>query len=506
MKPTNIVSVYQGINAIVNANIPIDKKLKETLKLSEHEAKTLAKFCNILRSHNNNVDIFDGYYVGYSIEQISKEFDLLRFSDDLVINIELKNQLEESTKLQKINTQMKQNYYYLKFLNREVQIYTFIENDSLYRYNVENDQSHIIDINELITNLEKQLVDLNINPDSLFVPSNYLISPFNSTDKFVKCEYFLTDSQQAIKKEIIASIYSNKHEVFCISANAGTGKTLLMYDIANTIMKGTNSPLIIHCGKLNDGQIRLINSYKWNICSISNIRDALIDTLLNRNISMILVDESQRISEHQLDMIINKSRELKIPIVFSYDKKQYLKDGETRDIFEYIKTKYSDIPLCKKTLTNKIRTNKEIASFITNLRNIGKSNTFLNYENVSIEYFDKLEDVQTYIKYLVRDKEWKAITYTNSKYSHEPLDNLASICSKNAHDVIGQEFDKVVFVMDNNFRYNENGRLTARKNFYSALGMLYQIVTRVVNQLKILVLNNPELYYQLLQIKALDNS
>ena len=49
--------------------------------------------------------------MGCSIQQISKEFDLLRFSDDLVINIELKGKLEESVKLDKITTQMLQNHY-----------------------------------------------------------------------------------------------------------------------------------------------------------------------------------------------------------------------------------------------------------------------------------------------------------------------------------------------------------------------------------------------------------
>ena len=34
-------------------------------------------------------------------------------------------------------------------------------------------------------------------------------------------------------------------------------------------------------------------------------------------------------------------------------------------------------------------------------------------------------------------------------------------------------------------------------------GMLYQIATRVVNELKIIVINNPELYVKLLEIKQM---
>ena len=91
--------------------------------------------------------------------------------------------------------------------------------------------------------------------------------------------------------------------------------------------------------------------------------------------------------------------------------------------------------------------------------------------------------------------------FTSSQYSPDPYDSLSGMGIKNAHDVIGQEFSKVAFVMDNNFKYVGN-RLAAREGYYSAEGMLYQIITRVVDELKIVVLNNPSLYLKLLEIKA----
>ena len=75
-----------------------------------------------------------------------------------------------------------------------------------------------------------------------------------------------------------------------------------------------------------------------------------------------------------------------------------------------------------------------------------------------------------------------------------------------AHDVIGQVFEKVVFVMNKHFKYNAQGKLLGVKSFYSSGGMLYQIVTRVVNELKVIVLNNPKLYQKLLRIKEMNIS
>ena len=69
--------------------------------------------------------------------------------------------------------------------------------------------------------------------------------------------------------------------------------------------------------------------------------------------------------------------ELKISIIFSYDPKQYLQKGESKNLYQYMKDNYPNVTVIGESLTNKIRTNKEMASFITNLRYIGKSITFL---------------------------------------------------------------------------------------------------------------------------------
>ena len=216
---------------------------------------------------------------------------------------------------------------------------------------------------------------------------------------------------------------------------------------------------------------------------------------------MILIDESQRIREKQLQLIIDESKQHKIPIIFSYDVKQYLRSSEGRDIEEYIQTNYPEIPVYSQKLTTKIRTNKEMASFITNLLNIGSSKDHLNYDCVSIEYLETMQDLQEYMEFL-KNSGWTTLTYTTSQYNSDPYDELADLCEKKAHAVIGQEFPKVAFVMDQNFRYKEN-KLTAKVGYYSPKGMLYQIVTRAVDELKIVVFNNPELYLKLTEIKML---
>lgn len=504
MKVTNLVSVYQGLEVLSKLGVLKDSSVKSVLKISADEGKTLKKFCDKIVTIDENIELLDGYYVGYSINQIGKEFDLLRFCDEAIINIELKSKLADDVKEQKITKQLHQNYYYLKFLNKPLYIYSFVENDELYKYNPINNIIEECPFEELINVLNSYSCNPNLNPDEIFKPSHYLISPFNKTERFMNSEYFLTPQQEDIKNEVIKSIAGDDNKWFCISANAGTGKTLLLYDLIKTLcLEGLNT-LTIHCGKLNEGHLKLIADYNWKIYSIRDIFNSSIDRIITKETKAIFVDESQRINHTQLEMIVEKALEYNIPLIFSYDIKQFLKSGENTDIYEYLKKEYPNSDLIKRNLTNKIRTNKEMSSFITNLFNIGKSQDNLNYENITIEYVNSYTDAKKLANNL-QSNGWKVITFTSSRYSREYIDNLASICETKAHDVIGQEFEKVVLFMDDNFRYSENGRLQAIKNYYSARGMLYQIATRVMSQLKIIVIRNPELYHKLLIIKGLGN-
>lgn len=344
-------------------------------------------------------------------------------------------------------------------------------------------------------------MDYTVDPDKEFIPSNYLISPFNSTEQFVAGEYFLTSAQQKIKDEMQSELALCPFMFFCISANAGTGKTLLMYDIAKEQITIGKKVKMIHCGILNEGHKKLQSDYGWDIASIRAISSNK-DCVDLDGFDYIFVDESQRIRSSQLQALTEKAIEMKIPVVFSFDTKQYLRSGETLDLSDYLTKTYPAIPTSTKKLTNRIRTNKAMASFITNLMNIGKSQDHLNYNCVTVEYMDNDNALKSYIAFL-EIMGWTPITYTTSQHNPDPYDKVSELCERNAHAVIGQEFSKVVFVMDENFQYGEDGTLLVRHSYYSAKGMLYQIVTRVVDELKIIVTNNPKLYVKLLGIKAM---
>lgn len=61
-----------------------------------------------------------------------------------------------------------------------------------------------IDINGLISALESQNHLYTGDLNKLFNPSNYLVSPFNSTGAFLDGKYFLTNQQEEFKTSVYA--------------------------------------------------------------------------------------------------------------------------------------------------------------------------------------------------------------------------------------------------------------------------------------------------------------
>ncbi|WP_436955659.1 hypothetical protein [Staphylococcus sp. AS1337] len=57
-----------------------------------------------------NSNLFMGYILGYSFQDLTGEFDLLRFTETHIINIELKSR---DTTEKEIEDQLKRNKFYL---------------------------------------------------------------------------------------------------------------------------------------------------------------------------------------------------------------------------------------------------------------------------------------------------------------------------------------------------------------------------------------------------------
>lgn len=485
-----------SIESIVSAKSTLEEDLyKKYLKtynieLKDHEVSTLDKLKDM-----HPFIIKYNFYFGYKIPQLGKEFDLLIFNDKQVLNIEIKSE----SSIDKIKKQLMRNLFYLESLELEIELLSFdASREEIFKLNLKNHELETISSEEFKLILKQYVKNKEQDLDALFLPSKYLISPFNNTEKFFEDRYLLTSQQEKISNDIQSKLKANKFEITLIEGNPGTGKTLLTYHVAKEIAN-MKKVLIIHCGNLNPGhndinQMANYQELQLRIIPIKSIKNVNI-----KEYDLLIIDEGQRIYPNQLEYIKKEVKENEISTIFSYDPRQTLSEKESNSgAVESIRS----ISRNQERLTDKIRTNKELAAFIKNLFNLREASPNIEYKNITLEYFTCPKKLRLYLLNQVYS-QWNYIEYTNSFHNVCSYDSYQADRLNNSHSVIGQEFSKVVVVIDPSFYYEES---KLRSNGYtggtgySQEKMLYQNITRVRSELKIVILNNEEMFKKVLNI------
>lgn len=487
MKSVNIISLVQAYRSLEPTEFS-DYIEYYGVDINNNEVEDLQNLASKMYEILPFVNIFDVFYVSYKIQHISKEFDLLRFGSNYILNVELKNSSTE----EKVKKQLIRNKYYLSHINKIVHNFSFVvQTNTLYKLDGKS-ELEIVDfslLTQLLTNQNLLKID---NPDTLFNPSDYLVSPFNSTDKFTNNQYFLTGQQELIRSNVLQIISKSISAFISITGGPGTGKTLLIYDIVKWI-RAKKRTLIVHCGNLNEGHNRLIQ-LGWQITPIKNFRNYDL-----ANFDLVVVDETQRIYANQFDKLIVDAAASNTVCIFSYDRQQTLSSKEARANIEGRINSVGGISKFK--LSDKIRTNKEIAGFIKLLFNNQRNDISLsNCGNVDFDYFTDITTVKNYIR-LISSDGWEVLKLTPSLHVTEHHESYSDIFSKNSHTVIGQEFDNVAVVIDEYFSYDSSGALIYQSNtYYDSVKMLFQNITRTRKKLKLIIISNKPVLNRCLSI------
>ena len=450
-------------------------------ELKIEEVEQISKFIKNLKIQNK---YFCNFYLGYTIPQIGKEFDLLRFGKNYILNVEIKSIL----KMDDAKEQLIKNRYYLASLGKKMKTFTYVANTNIL-YQLDDDENfQEVDFNVLEKLLISQKLEHFSNIDDLFDPTDYLVSPFNDSEKFINGSYFLTNQQ----KEFKINILKNPEKFNIIEGLPGTGKTLLLYDLAKEY-NSRNEVVIFHTGILNEGHLILNQQYHFNILPIKDIK-----RIQQINPEIIFVDETQRMRPHQLEYLIKYVKEKNIFCIFTIDPKQVL------SIYEWDsdnKSKLLELEDCKVyKLSKRIRTNKELGTFIKGLFNLNDMGQCKNTDNISIHYFDDIGQARGFAIGL-ENEGWQVIDYIGQRWDDELIEKMMLHRGLNAHSVVGQEFDKVLVLVGPTFHYREDGCLTvSERNYYDSEGMFYHSVTRARKQLMLLIVNNPNFMTNLMGV------
>ena len=309
----------------------------------------------------------------------------------------------------------------------------------------------------------------------------------------------MNNHQSEIKCKISNAIDENKSKFFGLTGAPGTGKTLLLYDIATTLStKG--KVLVIHCGILSPGHQELDNLFdNINIIPAGDLRYE-IDL---SQYKYILVDETHRMYWPQFEDIVKEIDTSSNAVgIFSYDINQTLSKYEVESNIAERISKLASVQIFE--LSDKIRTNPEISSFIKRLLDLTSHDIKNSYPSIDLVFAESEQQITEILKHY-QQHDYTFIRYSGSNFSPSIYDNINHLTSHDfdTHHVIGQEYDKVVMVLGKNFQYNDEKKLISHQHpnpDYLYRQLLFQGLTRTREKLAIIVWDNKPLFEALLAI------
>ena len=442
-----------------NQNIECLQKLERQLsgrtyflKMREWELESMKALVRELEMHMQDVHALRFFY-SFQVPRLGKEFDLLQIKDDQIVNIELKSGKVSDEAVRK---QLLQNRYYLSVQGKMIQSYTYISSqERLVRL---NNHDHIVeaDWDQLCLALQRQSKDYEGDIEDLFQAEMYLFSPVTEPERFLNKEYFLTSQQKDIGRRILDKIRKVKYGYFWFSGLPGTGKTLLLYDIAMKLSVH-QKVCMIHCGETGK-EWKILHD---RLLRITFLSDSQIEECPDlKEYSAILVDEAHLLSVEELHRILELSE--RHPVIFSSDDEDMISDEEMdRTMIREIEH-LPDIQSFH--LTNRIRTNAELSSFIQNMMHLPEKRTVRYYPHIQVVYANDEEEAEILLK--------------------------------------GYQ-DQLVFIIDERYYYDEKGYLREQRQKQqkpTAVRMLFHRLNEAREEFAIIVKRNEAVYEVLLDL------
>lgn len=461
---------------------------KFPLKIRTWEWGSMRALAAQLEMHMQEVYSLRFFY-SFQIPRLGKEFDLLQIKDNHIVNIELKSGVVSD---QAIRKQLIQNRYYLSVLGRPIQSYTYISSQNrLVRLTHHN---HIVDADweRLCEDLQKEGMNYEGNIEDLFRAELYLISPITDPVRFLKKEYFLTSQQRDIEKKILRDIYAKQSGCFWFSGIPGTGKTLLLYDIAMKLSV-RHRICMVHCEE-NGEKWRILHERLQRIDFLADEQIRIEERKAGTQIPLekyrgILVDEAHLLSKDKIERLLKLSKEQ--PVIFSSDSEDVISSEEMDK--ENIKKLENQTDIKVFRLTNRIRTNAELSTFIQNMMHLpprmnsrGYPHIFVVYANDDVEAENLLSD------YIKQGYQWVEREESELQEAQTDLKMQAV-----------RDMDKIVLLLDERYYYDEEGYLRAAcfmKNGSSYVRKIFHRLNHAKESIALVVKKNEKVYNTLLDL------
>ena len=437
-------------------------KREKPLKMREWELDSLKNLVDQLESRMPDVCGLRFFY-SFQIPRLGKEFDLLQIKEDQIVNIELKSGAVSEEAMRR---QLLQNRYYLSVLGKPIRSYTYISSQNRLVRLTNHDHLADTDWEQLCSELQNESEDYKGNAEALFQAELFLISPLTEPSRFLKKEYFLTAQQRDIERQILKKIRLERTGYYWFQGLPGTGKTLLLYDMAMKLSV-RQQVCLIHCGEAVE-QWKVLHE---RLRRVKYLADSQITSDILSGASAVLVDEAHLLSQEKLEYLLRYCGNR--PVIFSSDYENMLSPEELDRAAVHALEQISGIQSFR--LTNRIRTNAEISSFIQNMMCLPERKKGRHFPHVTVLYAndDREADV------LLSDAQHQG--YQEILNEAEP-----AICA-----------DRLAMVLDQRYFYDRQNYLRSEDR---SVRRLFHQLNGAKEELLLVVKQNEPLYAALLDL------
>lgn len=487
---TRVFQNYKKINRIDNIdNTEIEAINKIYLKLEEQG----------LRGWDSRLS---GYLLGFLYKGVgSEEFDMLRFSTKKIINIELKS---TNVPTENILKQLKRHSFLLGSISStvDVSLYTFIsETEILFKYDKEQENLVEISFEQLLEEIPGDFIEYNYleNLDD----TSFIISPYSEPDRFFNSQYFLNIEQEQAKKRILESSKS----YVGLKGAAGTGKSLILFDVARELSNCGFRVLFIFCSGMydTDTEQKINAQYNFDFIDIRKFDIKQISTY-----DIVIIDESQRLRKKQwVELVKITNNGIINKLILSVDNAQTLRQEEDLlDVQGVLSNEqYDEAVEYVDCLTERVRTDLALSTFIRKFFNKKERNlSVLDFPKVNAVYFEDEQKAKEFIISCEENEKFISIEMPEKKpYRSDAPTKLPKFYSHSldGFTVIGKEYDKVLIPLTNRVYYDQNGRINVISDYgynYLPINSLFQAMTRVKKQLLLVVIQNRDLFNSIQEI------
>ena len=495
----------------IENNYTLDEKYEKEFEIkgkTELELNQLITLINNFINKSLRIPAFESFHFGYKIPQIScGDFDFLKINKTNVVNIEFKDiSLARTGNFERIKIklldQLKVRNNLLSVFNREViSIGSILNKDDLYFYRLEEDQLHEITTTDILSFLTCSGKDFSISMLSDVLNRESLnICPINSGSASVDKLYDLTDQQQTAIKKIIEL----DSRYYIVKGGAGTGKSLVAFELANIFSKQEKKTILFFLAK----ESKLYEQYDgrlFKVLTLSPSGDSIpgrFEKVYQEDFNVLIIDEAQRLTTKQIDRIkelIEEKDECHCIFVFDYEQ-NFISNKEGIMIKKYLEDLVDSKYISKLDLP--LRFDENTRFFIRKLfgmRNAGKGDA--KEANVEIVKLIDVNEANEFSSYLGENYGFVKLKPLSLEL---PLKGYKA--DHDAYNVIGKDFENIIVAFDDEYYLDkQSGIQRTEDNTYKGPHNIekcyYELLTRVKDKIVILVINNDQLYNDLIKLK-----